>query len=90
MPNTLTYTEFFNRVKDSIDNGTFAKLTLAKTIGNPELQNIYVRTAVVENLLKLNVTFKTYKDGLHETEKIIGNLYGSTILRHHTIYSNSF
>ena len=71
MPNTETYNTFFNRVKESIDNGTFAKLTLAKTIGKPELQNIYVRTAVVDGLLKLNVTFKIYKDGLHETEKII-------------------
>jgi len=71
MPNTLTYTAFFNRVKDSINDGTFAKLTLAKTIGKPELLNIYVRTAVVDDSLKLNVTFKTYNEGLQETEKII-------------------
>ena len=71
MPNTETYTTFFNRVKESIDNGTFAKLTLAKTMGKPELINIYVRTAVVDNILKLNVTFKTYNEGLQETHKII-------------------
>src|SRR4029079_16482954 len=71
MLNTLTYTDFFNRVKESINNGTFAKLTLAKTIGKPELQNIYVRTAIVDAILKLNVTFKIYKDGLQEIEKII-------------------
>src|SRR5436190_7615019 len=71
MPNTLTYDTFFARVKESIADGTFAKLTLAKTIGKPELQNIYVRTAVVDGLLKLNLTFKIYKDGLQETEKII-------------------
>ena len=71
MLNTLTYTDFFNRVKESINDGTFAKLTLAKTIGKPELQNIYVRTIVVDGLLKLNVTFKIYKEGLQEIEKII-------------------
>lgn len=71
MPNTLTYTTFFEKVKASINDKTFAKLTLAKTIGKPELQNIYVRTAVVEGLLKLNVTFKIYKEGLQEIEKII-------------------
>src|SRR6478609_1265630 len=71
MPNTLTYNEFFNKVKESINDGTFAKLTLAKTIGKPELQNIYVRTIVVDGLLKLNVTFKIYKEGLQEIEKII-------------------
>src|SRR5436190_14441983 len=71
MPNTLTYNEFFNKVKESINDGTFAKLTLAKTIGKPELQNIYVRTAVVDGVLKLNLTFKIYKDGLQEIEKTI-------------------
>ena len=58
MPNTITYTTFFNRVKDSISNGTFAKLTMAKTIGNPELMNIYIRTNVDEIQLKLALTFK--------------------------------
>lgn len=58
MPNTITYTTFFNRVKDSISDGTFAKLTMAKTIGNPELMNIYIRTNVDEIQLKLALTFK--------------------------------
>lgn len=71
MPNTPTYITFFNTVKESISNGTFAKLTLAKTIGNPELQNIYIRTKLEENVLKLAVTFKIYNDGLQETEKTI-------------------
>ncbi|MGG7034589.1 MAG: hypothetical protein ACI7YS_05250 [Flavobacterium sp.] len=71
MPNTLTYAAFFEKVKTSINDKTFAKLTLAKTIGKPELQNIYVRTAVIDGLLKLNVTFKIYKEGLQEIEKTI-------------------
>jgi hypothetical protein len=71
MENNITYTTFFNKFKESIKEGTFAKLTFAKTIGKPELQNIYVRTALIDSLLKLNVTFKIYKDGLQETEKII-------------------
>lgn len=73
MLNLPTYASFFDEVKKSINEGTFAKLTLAKTIGKPELQNIYVRTAVDGEILKLSVTFKTYNeiDGLLETEKII-------------------
>lgn len=73
MSNLPTYTSFFEQVQNSISEGTFAKLTLAKTIGKPELQNIYVRTAVDGENLKLSVTFKTYNeiDGLLETEKII-------------------
>ncbi|SHJ56679.1 hypothetical protein [Flavobacterium haoranii] len=70
MENNIVYTDFFTRVKESISNGTFAKLTLAKTVGKPELQNIYVRTLVEENQLKLQLTFKIYKNGLQELVKI--------------------
>jgi hypothetical protein len=71
MPNSPTYTTLFNKFKESINDGTFAKLTFAKTIGKPELQNIYIRTSLIDKVLKLNVTFKIYKEGLQEIEKII-------------------
>ena len=71
MLNLTTYSDFFTTAKTSIEDGTFAKLTLAKTIGKPELQNIYVRTKVEDGILKLAVTFKIYKDGLQEIEKTI-------------------
>ena len=60
MTNEITYSSFFQKVKDSISNGTFAKLTLAKTIGKPELQNIYVKLIVEENTLKFILTKKIY------------------------------
>ena len=59
MPNSATYSIFFKKVAESIANGTFAKLTLAKTIGNPELKNIYVRTVIINNTLNLSVTIKS-------------------------------
>ena len=68
--NTITYTEFFNQVRASIANGTFAKLTLAKTVGNPELQNIYVKTIVEDNILKLSMTYKIYTTEKQELIKI--------------------
>nr|WP_294933778.1 hypothetical protein [uncultured Flavobacterium sp.] len=71
MQNNITYTTFFDAVKASIEEGTFAKLTLTKTIGQPELQNIYVRTAVEDGVLKLAVTHKIYDKGLKEIEKIV-------------------
>jgi hypothetical protein len=37
------------KVKESIENHTYAKLTLAKTIGDTELKNIYVRPVLQEN-----------------------------------------
>ena len=41
--------EFWQKVKESILNGTFAKLTLAKTISDTELKNIYFRLVINEN-----------------------------------------
>ncbi|WPR72299.1 hypothetical protein SLW70_03935 [Flavobacterium sp. NG2] len=40
---------FWEKVIESIQNGTFAKLTFAKTIGDTELKNIYVRPVITEN-----------------------------------------
>ncbi|WP_313808056.1 hypothetical protein [Flavobacterium sp.] len=71
MTNTIVYTAFFAAVQDSIAAGTFAKLTFTKTVGKPELLNIYVRTTVIDDILKLAVTFKSYNEGLQEEEKVI-------------------
>ena len=69
MINLPIYNEFFETVLQSISDKTFAKLTLAKTIGNPELQNIYARVIAVEKELKIELTFKVYNDGIIETVK---------------------
>ncbi len=37
------FVQFWEQVKQSANNGTFAKVTLAKTIGKRELKNIFVR-----------------------------------------------
>jgi len=55
---TETFSEFYNNVKASLAKGTFAKLTLAKTIGNTDLMNIYVRPIVEEGILKLELKYK--------------------------------
>ena len=55
---TETFTDFYNHVKTSLADGTFAKLTLAKTIGNTDLMNIYVRPIVEEGILKLELKYK--------------------------------
>ncbi|MNF23893.1 hypothetical protein D3C85_197130 [compost metagenome] len=46
---------FWEKVKESIENGTYAKLTLAKTIGDTELKNIYVRPVLLDDSFKLSV-----------------------------------
>ncbi|KIX19912.1 hypothetical protein SY27_15380 [Flavobacterium sp. 316] len=70
MENEIIYSTFFNAVQESIANGTFAKLTLAKTVGKPELQNIYVRMHVEDNILKTAITFKIYTGEKEEIVKI--------------------
>jgi hypothetical protein len=53
---------FWERVKESIENKTYAKLTLAKTIGDTELKNIYVRPVLLEDdvfSLSLTARYKT-------------------------------
>jgi hypothetical protein len=47
------YLYLLGKVKESIENHTYAKLTLAKTIGDTELKNIYVRPV----LLKMHLVF---------------------------------
>ena len=43
------FEEFFEQVKSSIKEGTFAKLSMAKTIGDTDLKNIFVRLHLLEN-----------------------------------------
>ena len=70
MPFKETFSEFYSKVKTSLDDGTFAKLTLAKTIGNTELMNIYVRPIMDENDLKLELKYKFQKEEIFEIHTI--------------------
>jgi hypothetical protein len=67
---TETFSEFYSHVKESLTNGTFAKLTLAKTIGNTDLMNIYVRPIVVEMDLKLEMKYKFQREEIVEIHTI--------------------
>jgi len=70
MPFKETFSEFYTKVKASIEEGTFAKLTLAKTIGNTELINIYVRPIMDEDILKMELKFKFQKEEIIEIHEI--------------------
>ena len=62
MPFKETFHTFYTQVKSSLADGTFAKLTLAKTIGNTDLMNIYIWPIVDESTLKLELKFKHQQD----------------------------
>jgi len=57
---------FWEQVKESVKEERFAKLTMAKTIGKPNLRNIFLRPVYSENdfkvLLKLRYRSKETED----------------------------
>lgn len=74
------FNEFCQHVMSSINQGTFAKLTFAKTIGNTELRNIYVRLHILDSGgydFALTYSYKTEEvDHYHtpdEAFKILSN-----------------
>jgi hypothetical protein len=75
MPNSSTYTAFFDRVKSSINDGTFAKLTLAKTMGNPELKNIYVRGGMIGDELGLAIKLRFQTEEQEELHSIDESIF---------------
>ena len=46
---------FWESVKESMTQYTFAKLTLAKTIGDTKLKNIYMRPVLVEDQVRISL-----------------------------------
>jgi hypothetical protein len=67
---TETFTEFYNHVKTGLADGTFAKLTMAKTIGNTDLMNIYVRPIVEDGVLKMELKYKFQQEEVIEIHTI--------------------
>jgi hypothetical protein len=70
----MSYSEqinaLYDHLKTSLSNGTFAKLTLGKTIGKTELTNVYLRTIVDNDTLKFNVTFRYLSEEIIEIKPI--------------------
>lgn len=53
MPYQDEFVLFWEQVKESVQEGTFAKLTMAKTVGKPNLRNIFVRPVYSEGDFKV-------------------------------------
>lgn len=49
MPYSEVFVSFWEQVKESLEAKTFAKLTVAKTIGDTEIKNIFVRPVLTPN-----------------------------------------
>lgn len=53
MPYLEVFDVFWKQVIKSVEEGSFAKLTMAKTIGKPNLRNIFVRPVYSEGDFKV-------------------------------------
>lgn len=61
MPYKKVFIEFWEMVKESVQKGTFAKLTMAKTVGKPNLRNIFLRPVYSEDGFKVLLKLR-YRD----------------------------
>ena len=58
MPYQDVFALFWKQVKESVQEGCFAKLTMAKTIGKPNLKNIFVRPIYSKDGFKVLLKFR--------------------------------
>jgi hypothetical protein len=65
-----SFSEFYSKAKTSLADGTFAKLTMAKTKGNTDLMNIYVRPIIEDDVLKLELKYKFQQEEQIEIHSI--------------------
>jgi len=59
---------FWKQVTKSAEEGRFAKLTMAKTIGKPDLKNIFVRPVYSEGDFKVLLKFRYRSIESEDTE----------------------
>ncbi len=71
MPYQEVFAQFWEQVKESVQEGNFAKLTMAKTIGKPDLKNIFLRPVASKDGLMVLLKFH-YRS--RETEDIENEL----------------
>ncbi|EGV42333.1 hypothetical protein BZARG_2547 [Bizionia argentinensis JUB59] len=69
MPYQDVFVLFWDQVKESIHEGRFAKLTMAKTIGKPNLKNIFVRPIYSKEDFKVLVKLRYASKETEDEEK---------------------
>ena len=74
---------FWEQVKESIKEGTFAKLTMAKTIGKPELKNIFIRPIYSNDDFKVLLKYSFRPRETEDIEEVLSLEDSLTILKSH-------
>ncbi|WP_036825392.1 hypothetical protein [Polaribacter sp. Hel1_85] len=74
---------FLEQVKESIQKGKFAKLTMAKTIGKLDLKNIFVRPVASKGAIKVLVKFSYRPRETEDVEKELTLEEAFKVLKEH-------
>lgn len=70
MPYHEVFILFWEQVNKSVQEGVFAKLTMAKTIGKPNLKNIFLRPMYADDGFKVLLKF-SYRASETEDEEAL-------------------
>jgi hypothetical protein len=74
---------FWEQVKESVQEGRFAKLTMAKTIGKPNLKNIFLRPVYSDDGFKVLLKFRYRSKETEDTEEKLALEDAFVILKSH-------
>lgn len=83
MPYQDVFVLFWEQVKESVQEGRFAKLTMAKTIGKPDLRNIFVRPIYSDDGFKVLLKFRYRSKETEDTEEKLTLEEAFVILKRH-------
>lgn len=80
---------FWEQVEESVKEGRFAKLTMAKTIGKPNLRNIFVRPLASEDDFKVVVKLRYRSKETEDEEETLSLDEAYMMLKPHLVKSFS-
>ena len=80
---------FWKQVEESLQEGRFAKLTMAKTIGKPNLRNIFLRPVNSDDGLKVLLKFRYRSKETEDQEDEMTLEEAFIVLKSHLIKSFS-
>ncbi|MFT5790699.1 MAG: hypothetical protein ACI9LI_000023 [Saprospiraceae bacterium] len=89
MPYQDVFVLFWEQVKESVQEGRFAKLTMAKTIGKPNLRNIFLRPIYSKDSFKVLVKLRYRSRETEDEEDELTLDEAFVILKSHLIKSFS-
>lgn len=83
MPYNEAFVLFLEQVKESLEKGEFAKLTMAKTIGKLELKNIFLRPVAYKDDVKVLSKFSYRPRETEDVEEELTLEEAFDVLREH-------